>query len=127
MADMGIYYTSIEIAPLDRPGARRLVDLVMVDTGSEYTWLPAELLADVGIVPVKSILFETADARILERPIGHALISAAGQTSPTIVTFAEPGDKVLLGAHALEGMRLRVDLVRRELVPSGPVIVAAAA
>ena len=124
---MGIYYASIEIAPLDRPAARRVIEPIMVDTGSEYTWLPAELLGDIGIVPVRSILYETADARILERPIGYALISAAGETSPTIVTFAEPGDKVLLGAHALEGMRLRVDLVRRELVPSGPVIVAAAA
>jgi hypothetical protein len=43
------------------------------------------------------------------------------------VVFAEPGDMVLLGAHGLEGLNLRVDLGRNELVPAGPVPVAAAA
>jgi hypothetical protein len=61
----------------------------------------------------------------IHRPGGT--VTAAGQTSPTIVTFAEPGDMVLLGAHALEGMRLRVDLLRRELVATGPVPAASAA
>lgn len=28
---------------------------------------------------------------------------------------------VLLGAHGLEGLNLRVDLGRKELVPAGPV------
>lgn len=36
-------------------------------------------------------------------------------------------DMVLLGAHGLEGLNLRIDLGRRELVPAGPVPVAAAA
>jgi hypothetical protein len=41
--------------------------------------------------------------------------------------FARPGDLVLLGAHGLEGLNLRVDLGRKELVPAGPVPAAAAA
>ena len=36
-------------------------------------------------------------------------------------------DMVLLGAHGLEGLNLRVDLGRKELVPAGPVPAAAAA
>ena len=52
MTDMGIFYTSIELAPLDRPDARHRIDSVMVDTGAEYSWIPAEILADIGIVPI---------------------------------------------------------------------------
>ena len=34
---------------------------------------------------------------------------------------------VLLGAHGLEGLNVRVDLNRKELVPAGPVPAALAA
>jgi hypothetical protein len=37
------------------------------------------------------------------------------------VVFAQPGDMVLLGAHTIEGMNLRVDLKNKQLVPAGPV------
>ncbi len=127
MSDMGIFYTSIELAPLDRPDVRRKIEAVMVDTGAEYSWFPAELLAEIGIVPTESERFELADGSIIERMLGNALIVVAGREAYTIVTFAEPGDKVLLGAYALEGLRLKVDLYRRELVRAGPVITATAA
>ena len=39
----------------------------------------------------------------------------------------EVGDLSLLGAHGLEGLNLRVDLGRKELVPARPVPAAAAA
>jgi hypothetical protein len=41
--------------------------------------------------------------------------------------FAEDGDMPLLGAHGLEALRLRVDLIRKELVPAGPAPAAHAA
>ena len=43
-----------------------------------------------------------------------------------IEVFAEAKDLTLLGAHGLEGLNLRVDLGRKELVPAGPVPAAAA-
>jgi hypothetical protein len=43
------------------------------------------------------------------------------------VVFAEATDMTLLGAHSLEGLNLKIDPVRKELVPAGPVIAAAAA
>jgi predicted aspartyl protease len=125
MADMGIFRTTIEVAALDRPDRRALLHDVMVDTGSEYNWAPSELLATLGIVPVRIERFESADGRILERPIGFAMITAGGRSSPTIFAFGETGDMTLLGAFGLEGLNLRVDLGRRELVPAGPVPAAA--
>ena len=123
---MGIFRTTIDIAALERPDARRRLRGVMVDTGSEYNWAPADLLADLGIAPVRVDRFETADGRILERNVGFALFYAAGRSAAAAVVFGGPGDMVLLGAHGLEGLNLRVDLVRRELVAAGPVPAAAA-
>jgi predicted aspartyl protease len=115
---MGIFRTTIEVAALGTPERRqRLVD-VMVDTGSEYNWIPAEVLADAGVVPVRVDRFRTADDRILERDVGFALLYAGGRSTPTIVVFAGESDMVLLGAIGLEGLNVRVDLVLEELVPA---------
>src|SRR5215210_4037428 len=122
---MGILRTTVEVAALHNPEARRTLANVMVDTGSEYNWLPAALLSELGVKPVRTDRFETADGRILEREVGFALFFAAGRSSPAVAVFGMPGDMVLLGAHGLEGMNLRVDLVRRELVPAGPIPAAA--
>src|SRR5688572_1137135 len=123
---MGIFRTTIQVAPLHDPEARRTVADVMVDTASEYNWVPSALLSELGVKAVRADRFETADGRILEREVGFALFFAAGRSSPAVAVFAMPGDMILLGAHGLEGMNLRVDLVRRELVPAGPIPAAAA-
>ena len=125
--DMGIFRTTVDVASLAAPDRRLELTDVMVDTGSEYSWIPEPVLRAAGVVPVRVDRFETADGRVLERDIGFAMIYAGGRSSPTIVVFAGPGDMVLLGAHGLEGLNLRVDLGRKELVPAGPVPAAAAA
>jgi predicted aspartyl protease len=127
MDDMGIFRTDIGVAALNRSDVQTSVERVMVDTGSEYSWLPAELLSEMGIVPVRVDAFETADGRVLERPVGFAYISAGGRVGASAVVFAGPGDMVLLGAHGLEALNLRVDLDGKELVPACPTPVAAAA
>lgn len=53
------------------------------------------------------------------RALDNVMVDAAA------VVFAEQGDMVLLGAHGLDGLNLRVDLLRKELVPAGPVPAAA--
>lgn len=125
--DMGIFRTTIEIAPLSAPNQRARLDDVMVDTGSEYNWIPAQVLLDLGIAPARVERFETADGRVLEREVGYAFLYASGREAPTIVVFARGDDMVLLGAFGLEGLNLRVDLARKELVPAGPLPVAAVA
>ena len=123
--DMGIFRTTIAIASLSVPDDRRVLNDVMVDTGSEYNWIPTDVLLDLGIAPVRVDRFETANGRVLEREVGFAMLYIGQRSAPTIVVFAGPGDLVLLGAFGLEGLNLRVDLGRKELVPAGPVPVAA--
>lgn len=124
--DMGIFRTTIEVSRAGQSGPRRTLADVMVDTGSEYNWIPRPLLEDLGVEAERVDRFETADGRVLEREVGFARLHAAGRSAIAAVVFAGPTDLVLLGAHGLEGLNLRIDLARKELVPAGPVPAAAA-
>jgi predicted aspartyl protease len=119
--DMGIFRTTIAVAHLARPDVRITLDNVMVDTGREYNWIPRAILEKLGVEPERIDRFETADGRVLEREVAFAMLYAGGRSTASAVVFAEPSDLVLLGAHGLEGLNLRVDLARRELVPAGPL------
>jgi hypothetical protein len=44
MSDMGSFYVSVGIESLTRRTEQRVLDHVLVDTGSELTWIPASLL-----------------------------------------------------------------------------------
>lgn len=127
MSETGILRTTIAVAHPARPDIRRELPEVLVDTGSECNWIPRAVLEALGVHADRTERFETADGRILEREVGAALISAGGRTMACIVTFAEPGEMALLGAIGLESLNLKLDLARRELVPAGPVLAAAAA
>ena len=126
-ADMGIFRTSLGVAALTNADRRVSFDDVMVDTGSEYNWVPAAVLESLGVTRVRRDRFETADGRVLERDVGFAMIFAGGRSAAAAVVFGEPGDMTLLGAIGLESLNLRVDLARKELVPAGPVPAALAA
>jgi len=126
MDDMGVFRTTIEVQNLDMLGSRKALPETMVDTGSEYTWIPRRVLEELSIRAQRKQAFEVADGRRIERDIGYALVRAGGTEAPDLVVFAEAGDMTLLGAHSLEGLNLKIDPIRKELVPAGPVIAAAA-
>ena len=125
--DMRSLRITVGLAAIGTPDERRDLADVMVDASVVYNWIPSTLLLELGVSPVRIDRFETADGRVLERVVGFALLYAAGRTTATVVVFAQEGDMILLGAIGLEGMNLQVDLVRRALVPAGPVPVALAA
>jgi hypothetical protein len=53
--------------------------------------------------------------------LSESRAAACDSQRTELVVFGEPGDMMLLGAHGLEGLNLRVDLARKALVPAGPV------
>jgi predicted aspartyl protease len=124
--DMGTFRTEIELENPDRPGERRRVESLLVDTGSELTWVPAELLESMGIARVKRLRFRQATGQIVERWTGGAAVFAAGTRTLDDVVFGEPGDLSLLGARTLEGLNVVVDPVSRRLVDAGAMPAAAA-
>jgi predicted aspartyl protease len=123
---MGTFRIDIEIENPIRPGERVGVQGLLVDTGSELTWIPEGILEPLGIERRKLSRFRQANGTILERWTGSAWIYAAGTWTADEVVFGEPADLVLLGARSLEGLNLRVDPVTKSLVDAGPAPAAAA-
>lgn len=126
MSDTGTFRITIEVEGLSQR-ERRSMDGALVDTGSEYTWVPASLLEELGIEPNIELAFCLADGRRLERRLGMAIVHAAGRFAPDWVVFADPHDTIILGAHSLEGLNFRVDSRAKKLVDAGPVTTGAAA
>lgn len=126
MYDVGSFRITIGIEHLARRGTVRSIDQVLVDTGSEFTWVPTAVLEELGVERESVQRFVVADGRVLERGLGMAIVRAEGTLAPDWVVFAEEGDMVLLGARSLEGMNLRVDPRAKRLIPAGPIVTAAA-
>ena len=121
MSDMGTFRTTILIESTEHRGDMRTVENALVDTGSEYTWVPREVLNDLQIRPELTQRFIVADGRQFERELGIAIVHAAGAKAPDFVVFAEPGDMILLGARSLEGST-SASTQRKQLVPAGPIL-----
>jgi len=98
---------------------------VLVDTGSEHTWLPAGKLDLIGVRrEKKDVQFVMANGQVVTRSVGFAIIRVDKYFTIDEVVFAEPGDLLLLGARTLEGLNLAVDATRKKLVAAGPLPVA---
>jgi predicted aspartyl protease len=118
--DMGTFRVDIEIENPVRPGERRTLKSVLVDTGAELSWVPADVLESLGIERYDKRHFRQADGTIIERWAGGAFIYVAGKRTNDDVVFGEPRDLVLLGSRTLEGLNVRIDPVIRQLVDAGP-------
>ena len=90
MSEMGTFRTTILVENAEHRGETRTVDNALVDTGSEYTWVPRSVLEYLGIRPERTQRFVVADGRTFERPFGFAIVHAAGTNAPDLVVFAEP-------------------------------------
>jgi len=124
---MGNFRISIEIENPVRPGPREHLPEVLVDTGAELSWIPAQILESLGIERRKEMRFRQATGTIVTRWTGPAFVYAGGTSATDDVVFGEPGDLVLLGARSLEGLNLRIDPVSKTLVDAGPAPAAAVA
>jgi predicted aspartyl protease len=59
--------------------------------------------------------FKTIEGKIIERDIGEAIIECLGEKATRIVVFARKDDAEVLGVDALEGLRLEVDPITKQL------------
>lgn len=101
---------------------RVAIPRVLVDTGSEYTWLPTATLEKIGIArEKKDVQFVMANGQRVTRSVGFAIIRVETAFTIDEVVFAEKGDLLLLGARSLEGLNLTVDPRRKKLVAAGPL------
>jgi predicted aspartyl protease len=88
----------------------------LVDTGSELTWLPADVLGHAGITPRRKRSFLTATRQTVTRDVGYAILASEGFETTDEVVFGEAGDLTLLGVRTLEGFGVLVDNVAHRFV-----------
>jgi len=94
----------------------------LVDTGSELTWLPADVLKAAGITPRRKGKFATATQETIERETGYSILSAEGYETNDEVVFGEPGDMTLLGVRTLEGFGVMVDNIGHRFVATTTIV-----
>ena len=124
---MGTFATSCEVVNVvDRKRSATIAEM-LVDTGSEYTWIPEPILEQLGIErEKKDLAFVMANGTQITRSVGFAILHVQDKFTIDEVVFAEKGDLLLLGARTLEGLNLTVDSRRKKLVASGPLPAASA-
>ena len=123
---MGAFHIRCDVENPVHRTKRTTVRNALVDTGSEYTWIPAKVLERLAITrEKKDVRFVMANGQEITRSVGFAIVRVAEFFTIDEVVFGEPGDLALLGARTLEGLNLRVDSQRKKLVAAGPVPAAA--
>ena len=119
---MGTFHVACRIENHVRRSRTAKVPKLLVDTGSEYTWVPEKVLERIGVKEEKKdVSFVMANGKTVTRNIGFAILRVADHFTIDEVVFAQPGDLCLLGARTLEGMNLVVDSRAKKLVAAGPL------
>ncbi|MBA2524925.1 MAG: aspartyl protease family protein [Pyrinomonadaceae bacterium] len=119
---MGTFYAKCKIENAVDRSRSVVIPRLLVDTGSEYTWVPERSLERIGVGrEKKDVPFVMANGQQVTRSVGFAIIRLDKHFTIDEVVFAEHGDLLLLGARSLEGLNLTVDSRRKKLVAAGPL------
>jgi len=117
---MGVFYVDCEVENI-RTGATAMVDKLLVDTGAEFTWLPADTLRELATeIAKKDQQFVMANGQVVTRSTGYVILRAVGFETVDEVVFAQPGDLSLLGSRTLEGFGATIDARAKKLVAASP-------
>jgi len=122
---MGTFYIRCKVENITDRDRGAVVPKLLVDTGSDYTWIPSATLEKLGVDREKKDLpFVMANGQQITRSVGFAIIRFDQFFTVDEVVFAEKGDLAILGARTLEGLNLAVDSKRKRLVAAGPHLAA---
>lgn len=113
---MSIYRVNVvAVNPKDESQKTQPIEAV-VDTGSELTWLPRQLLDEADILPRLERTFVGPDGSRFTREVGFAILKVDDHETNDEVVFCEPGDLTLLGVRTIEGFGVMVDNIGHRLV-----------
>ena len=122
---MGLFNTGCLIENQQDRSKKIRISKLLVDTGSELTWINQKFLEKIGIEQEKKDMrFIMANGQEITRSIGFAIIRVGKEFTTDEVVFAQKGDLQLLGARSLEGLNLKVDSRNKKLVAAGPFVAA---
>jgi hypothetical protein len=112
---------SVGVAPLSSPRNIRLIEGVIVDPCAQLSWLPDQVLEELGIERQKRSQFGLVNGELILRDVGYACLHANGSATVDEVVFAAPHDPLTLGARTLAGLNLCVDVHGGFFVDAGPI------
>lgn len=113
---MGMFHVNAKLANPTVPG--RTVDVsLLVDTGATLSWVPRNVIEDLGVEAESHFAFTVADGREMIRPVGPVKMTIEGRSLTLPVAFCEPGEEAVLGVTALEVLGFAVDPLEMKLVP----------
>ncbi len=127
---MGTFYTSCKIQHHLYKDSIVEIPKVLVDTGAECTWISEAVLKSIGITPEKKkkdLSFVMANGKVITRSVAYAIVQVGDYETIDEIILGQEGDLQILGARSLEGLNLRVDPRRKQLVSAGPILAAVAA
>ena len=113
---MGLFNVEISIANQQQPERRISLD-ALVDTGAYFCAVPASVLHELGVSPLRQRPIRLADGSIRRVDLAEARVGINGDEVTTQVMFNEEGTQPLLGALVLEELMLVVDPSEKRLVP----------
>jgi len=119
---MSLFKVNIIALNHQNSGEKTIPIEVLVDTGSELTWLPRELLEKANIKKVRKRTFQTATKQTVERDVGYAILQAEGFETIDEVVFALENDMHLLGVRTIEGFGVTVDNVGHRFVAQNTLV-----
>ena len=96
---------------------------LLVDTGTFYTLLPAEIVAQLELSTPEARAVEFANGERAVYRVGEVRVRLGDSERTTVFFAGPPGCHALLGAFTLEGFGLAVDPVHQRLVPFPTVLV----
>ncbi len=118
---LGTFYAGCVVSNFINRARAAEVPRLLVDTGSECTWISGELLRKLGVAAEKKDMsFQMANGGTITRTVGFAIIRVGDRFTVDEVVFAHEGDLQILGARTLEGLNLTVDPYRKRLIAAGP-------
>lgn len=115
---MGTFSVEVQVRAAGARDRPAIPVKCLVDTGAAFCQFPTVLLAGLGIVPDRHVPVILADGTRREQPAAWIEIRYGDLTAFTLVLFGGDNGLALLGAHALEGLELAADPVRKVLEPS---------
>ena len=122
---MGTFHIKCKVENVVDRTKSAIIPKILVDTGSEYTWVSMQTLDKLEIErEKKDVTFVMANGQKITRSVGFAILRFDKFFTVDEVVFAEKGDLLLLGARTLEGISLTVDSRQKKLVASGPILAA---
>ena len=114
---MVVFYIDCTVENMAEPEKSAQIKEMIVDTGSEFTWLAQDVLFEIGVrVRKPNQQFLMANGEVIARDVGYAILRVNGFETVDEIVFAHSGDLNLLGSRTLEGFGATVDARNKELV-----------